>query len=137
MEHHSIECRSYTTARRFPRVIGNIEGFALPVPFTIPQLAGALCTFVVMLKTQGVWAHFGLVNLLVLVLVPLLVGRLMRRPRIEGRTAWRFALGAGTYAQHRLARHAKVPARPVRVRARVVFEDLYTEPSHGVESSHG
>lgn len=121
----SVECRSYTAVRRYPRVIGNLEGFSLPVPATIPQLAGALTTFVLMLKTQGVWAHFGLVNLLLFAVVPLIVGKLLRRPRIEGRTAWRFALGAGTYLQHRVVRHAKAPARPRRVRARVVFEDPF------------
>lgn len=111
-----IECQTYTHARRFPLVIGQIGGFHLPVPWTPAQLIAGIATFVVLLYTRRLWALFGSVGNLVLVLgLPLLVGWLIRHLKIEGRTTLRAAGGYGRYLSR--SRTGKLHGRPVAHRA--------------------
>lgn len=113
--------RSYTHARRFPLVIGNIQGFKLRVPWTPVQLLVTVTAFVVFAVTRGVWARFGvLVDTIVLLGVPMLLGTLTRRLRVEGRPPWRFAVGWLSWQSQRWSRPP--PARAVRVRATTVVE---------------
>lgn len=118
-----LDCRSYTTARRFPRRIGDFQGWSLPVPLTVPQLMVGLVTFLVMLLFHGVWARGGVVvNTFVLLGVTGSVAWSARRSRIEGRAAWRFALGVLSLWFAQLVEAVDREPRPVRVRARVLFE---------------
>ena len=112
-------CRSYTHARRFPLVIGNIQGLRLRVPWTPTQLAVAICSFLVLLNTRHVWAQLSpLGNALVLAGLPIGLAFAARAVRVEGRSPWRFALGwlSGWAARLRPTRRA----RKVLLRARVI-----------------
>ena len=52
-----IECRSYTHSRRFPLVIGNIQGLQLRIPWTPAQLGIAVGTWIALALTRGLWGH--------------------------------------------------------------------------------
>lgn len=113
-----VVCRSYTHARRFPLVIGNIQGLRLRVPWTPTQLAVAVGAFLVLINTRHLWAHLSPVaNALVLAGVPVGLAVAARAVRVEGRAPWRFALGwlTGWLARQRPARRCQV----VRMRSRV------------------
>jgi hypothetical protein len=82
----SIDCRSYTRARRHPLVIGKIGGWTLPTPISPTQLLILLGTFLALLWTRALWAHLGGVgNLIVQGFVPLLLAWMVRYLRVEGR----------------------------------------------------
>lgn len=94
----SIDCRSYTRARRHPLVIGKIGGWTLPTPITPTQLLVLLGTFLALLWTRSVWAHIGgLGNLVVQGLVPLLLAWGVRHLRVEGRAPLRALGGLAAY----------------------------------------
>lgn len=113
----AIECRTYTHARRFPLVVGQIGGYYLPVPWTPPQLLTAFGTFLLLLTTRRVWAHFGVVvNIAILVSLPLALSWLVRYLRVEGRSTARAAAGFARYLSR--SRTGKLHGRPVpRARA--------------------
>lgn len=94
----SIDCRSYTRARRHPLVIGKIGGWTLPTPISPTQLLVLLGTFLALLWTRAVWAHLGGVgNLVVQGLVPLLLAWMVRHLRVEGRPPLRAMAGLAGY----------------------------------------
>lgn len=106
-----VVCRSYTHARRFPLVIGNIQGLRLRVPWTPTQLAVAVASFLVLVNTRHLWAHLSPVaNALVLAGAPIALAVAARAVRVEGRAPWRFALGwlTGWVARHRPPRRCPV-----------------------------
>lgn len=63
--------RWYTSARRFPRLIGRFQdGRAIPGgPYTQTQFIVGAVMIVVAAKTPGLWAHFGLLGNAALLLV--------------------------------------------------------------------
>ncbi len=94
----SVACRSYTHARRHPLVIGKIQGYTLPSPWTPAQLGVLVASFLVLLWTRPVWAHLGgFLNLLVLLGVPIALMWCVRHLRMEGRSPARMAMGALSY----------------------------------------
>lgn len=94
----SIDCRSYTRARRHPLVIGKIGGWTLPTPISPTQLLVLLGSFLALLWTRGVWAHLGGVgNLVVQGFVPLLLAWMVRHLRVEGRPPLRALAGLAGY----------------------------------------
>jgi TcpE family len=108
-----IECRTYTHARRFPLMIGQIGGYHLPVPWTLAQLSIAFSTFMLLLLSRRFWAHLGPVgNIAVVISVPLLLSWLVRHLKIEGRTTVRALAGFGRYLAR--SRTGKLHGRPVR-----------------------
>lgn len=107
-----IECRTYTHARRFPLVIGQIGGYYLPVPWTPAQLMVAVGTFLLMLTTRRVWARLGVVgNIIVIVGLPLLLSFLVRHLKVEGRNTFRALAAFGRYLSR--SRTGKLHGRPV------------------------
>jgi hypothetical protein len=123
-----IACRVYTHARRHPIVIGNIQGLRIP-PVTPAQLGLLVGGVVFLAVTRTLWAHFGaVVNVLVLLGVPLGLAWSARAVRMEGRAPWRAALGwlqlFGTPSEGEcLGRRVRRP-RTVRYRGRTWVADV-------------
>lgn len=121
-----VHCRSYTHARRFPRVLGNIQGLRLPVPWSMSQVGVWLVSVMLLVFTRGIWAHLTpLGNGLMIIGLPWALGRWARNPRLEGRAAWRAAIGwlqlLSAQIEQRFSPHNK-EHQPVRVRCRVPVE---------------
>lgn len=95
-----ISCRSYTHGRRHPQVLGKVGKRALPFgPYTLVQVGVFVTSFVLLVKTRLLWAHFGMVaDSLLLMGLPCLAAWKMRRARIEGRSPLRMAAGVLSYA---------------------------------------
>ena len=109
----ALVCRSYTHARRHPKVIGKIAGWTLPWPITPLQLFVAVGGFLTLLQTRGLWAHLGgLVDLLILVALPSTAAVLLRHLRVEGRSPARFLCGYASVLS--APRHGRRHGRPVR-----------------------
>lgn len=122
----TIECRTYTHARRFPLVIGQIGGYYLPVPYTPAQFAVGGGAFGLLLWTRHAWGVLGpLGNLLVLLVVPLTLAWMVRHMKIEGRSTFRALGGFGRYLSRsprgRLHGRPVRPSRPHRQRPVSVF----------------
>ncbi|QCX82175.1 TcpE family protein (plasmid) [Streptomyces sp. YIM 121038] len=79
--------RSYTRARRHPLVIGKLPGAGrLPGgPYTITQIVTMVVAFGGLVLTQSLWAHFGLANILIMVVLPWGLAWALRYARIDGR----------------------------------------------------
>lgn len=122
--------RSYTRARRYPLVIGKLpNGGRIPGgPYTLTQLGVMVGAFLLLVGTRGLWAHFGLVNLVLLVGVPYGLAWGVRHARVEGRDPARAALGLLVlYSQPRTGRLAGNPirrVRPVALRTRFTVTEL-------------
>lgn len=129
MPPQTIECRSYTHARRHPLVIGKIGGWTIPSPLTPAQLMALIATFLLLLYTRRLWAHFpGTVNLMVQGGVPIVMAWAVRHLRVEGRSPLRSLLGLGillSAPRHGVFRGRPFhPGRTRRVRrTRVRFAD--------------
>lgn len=89
-----IECRSYTHSRRFPLVIGNIQGLQLRIPWTPAQLGIAVGTWIALALGRDLWGHLTpLGNALVFLGLPPFLAWKARANRIEGRAPWRAGAG--------------------------------------------
>ncbi|MFF9569972.1 hypothetical protein [Streptomyces sp. NPDC014685] len=82
--------RCYTKARRHPSMIGQWEGRRLwGGPYSVPQFITMGVVFAVMVlvlvAVPGLWARFGLFNLVALVLLPYLASLSVRRLHVDGR----------------------------------------------------
>ncbi|MDQ6797185.1 MAG: TcpE family conjugal transfer membrane protein [Actinomycetota bacterium] len=94
-----ITLQSYTHARTHPWVVGKIGGKALPVQLSPTQVAVLVGSFIFLLKTRGIWGHFGGVpNLVIQVAVPCVLTWCLRHLRMEGRSPGRMLLGLASYA---------------------------------------
>lgn len=114
----TLDCRSYTRARRHPLVIGKIGGWTLPTPITPTQLLVLLGTFLTLLWTRSIWAHLGGIgNLVVQGLVPLLLAWVVRHMRVEGRPPLRALAGLAAYLS--APRGGVLRGRPFRDRPSV------------------
>lgn len=92
----AVRCRSYTYARRYPLVIGQIGGWS-PWwgPWTLWQYTAATTVLVLLMATRGVWGALlpGPLTLAVLLGLPLAAGWALRRTTIEGRRPHRALAG--------------------------------------------
>lgn len=110
---------SYTRARRHPLVIGKLPGAGrLPGgPYTITQVMTMVLTFGLLVMTKDLWAHFGVMNFLLMVLLPWGLAWVLRYARLDGRDPARAVrslfIYSSTPAQGRLAGK---PMRAVRPR---------------------
>jgi len=108
-----IECQTYTHARRFPLVVGQIGGYYLPVPWTPAQLIVGIGTLVLLLWTRRAWAYFGAIGNIVVVLgLPLTLSWLVRHLKIEGRNTGRALAGFLRYLVR--SRTGRLHGRAVR-----------------------
>ncbi|MEU5959324.1 hypothetical protein [Streptomyces sp. NPDC047525] len=78
---------SYTRARRHPLVIGKLPGAGrLPGgPYTITQVMTMVITFGLLVMTRDLWAVFGAMNFVLMVLVPWGMAWALRFARLDGR----------------------------------------------------
>jgi hypothetical protein len=94
----SITLQSYTHARTHPWVVGKVGGARLPWQLSPAQVAVLVGSFILLLKTRGLWAHMGAIpNLMVQAVIPLVLTWCMRHMRMEGRSPGRMLLGIGSY----------------------------------------
>ncbi|MFJ3946069.1 hypothetical protein [Streptomyces griseoaurantiacus] len=111
--------RSYTRARKHPLVIGKLPGAGrLPGgPYTITQVMTMVISFGLLVMTRDLWAHFGAMNFVLMVLVPWGLAWVLRYARLDGRDPARavrsLLIYSSTPAQGRLAGK---PQRVVRTR---------------------
>jgi hypothetical protein len=86
--------RSYTTGRRQPYLIRKWPGsnWALPMgPYTVAQLLVFVGSIYLLFTYRGGWAHFGALNLVIGVGIPIGLTYAARHTRIEGRDPVRAA----------------------------------------------
>ncbi len=100
---------SYTRARKHPLVIGKLPGAGrLPGgPYTITQVMTMVCSFGLLVLTRDLWARFGAMNFVLMVLVPWGLAWVLRYARLDGRDPARalrsLFIYSSTPAQGRLA----------------------------------
>lgn len=113
MSSPTLQCRTYTHARRFPIVIGRIGGYALPTPLTPTQVVALVGVAAIELSTRHVWARLpGAMDLVVAMLLPIAAAWAVRHAVVEGRSPMRFAVGVLTYLLR--PRRGTRAGRPVR-----------------------
>ena len=88
--------RSYTRARRFPLVIGQLPGGGRIIggPYTLSQIGVMAGAVLALYLATPLWAHLGYGDGLVYVAVPYALSRTVRHARVEGREPLRAAAGA-------------------------------------------
>ncbi len=138
--------RCYTHARRFPLVIGKLQGFSLPGgPYTITQVGVFVVAVVILIQARGLWAHFGgVVNLVIGAGLPYGLAWAVRHARIEGRDPLRAALGVLTYysapRSGRLHGRAYRTPRPAHMTGRLFVSSslpVAVQPASAVQNSPG
>lgn len=109
-----VVCRSYTRARRHPKVVGVIGGWVSPWPLTPTQIGAVVITGLVLIKTHAVWGFVlpGFLQLAVMAGCPVAAAWAVRHLRIEGRTPLQALQGAVNYLFR--PRLGRVRGRPVR-----------------------
>ncbi len=114
-----VACASYTYARRHPKVLGRIGGWAPPVQLSFVQLGTLALSLVLLTTTWDVWAPVlpPSIRLLVITAVPSGSCWAVRRSRLEGRSLVRTAVGVLTLACQ--PRYGSVHGRPARSRTSV------------------
>ncbi|MFI6689297.1 hypothetical protein [Streptomyces sp. NPDC050485] len=109
---------SYTRARRHPLVIGKLPGAGrLPGgPYTITQVMTMVISFGLLVMTRDLWARFGALNFILMVLVPWGLAWVLRYARLDGRDPARavrsLVIYSSTPAQGRLSGKPQRVARP-------------------------
>lgn len=109
---------SYTRARRHPLVVGKLPGAGrLPGgPYTITQIMTMVISFGLLVLTKDLWAHFGAMNFVLMVLVPWGLAWVLRYARLDGRDPARAVrslfIYSSTPVQGRLAGKPQRAARP-------------------------
>jgi hypothetical protein len=90
-----VACASYTHARRHPKVLGKIGGWAPPVRLSFVQLATFASTATVLVMAWDLWVRWlpPVLRLVVIVTAPSLGAWAVRRSRVEGRSLVRTAAG--------------------------------------------
>ncbi|MFF6903731.1 hypothetical protein [Streptomyces hydrogenans] len=109
--------RCYTKARRHPLMIGKWPGGQRAIPggpYTVPQVAVIAVSFAVLMLTRAVWAHFGLVNLVIALGVPYGLSLVVRHVHVDGRNPLLVAMSAGgAVAAPSAGRLGGRPVKPV------------------------
>ncbi|MGW7199014.1 hypothetical protein [Streptomyces chryseus] len=109
---------SYTRARKHPLVIGKLPGAGrLPGgPYTITQVMTMVVSFGLLVLTRELWAQFGAMNFVIMILVPWGLAWVLRYARLDGRDPARalrsLLIYSSTPAQGRLAGKPQRGARP-------------------------
>ncbi|MBV9022734.1 MAG: hypothetical protein JO362_02735 [Streptomycetaceae bacterium] len=111
---------SYTRARKHPLVIGKLPGAGrLPGgPYTITQVVTMVVVFLLLVITRQLWAHFGVLDVLVMVAVPWGLAWVLRYARLDGRDPARALRSLLLYASSPV--DSRLSGRPQGVRSRLV-----------------
>lgn len=128
----AIVGRSYTRARRFPLVIGQLPGGGrlLGGPYTLTQIGVMSASVLVLYLAAPIWAHLGLANVIVLIGVPYAAAWLVRHARVEGREPLRAAAGFAVWlCSPATGRIRGVVVRPHRPRRQVAGRFTVTAPA--------
>ena len=110
-----IDCACYTSARRHPEVLGRIGRTVLPFQLTAPALVTGVAAFLVLLWSWSVWWNPllpGLAAAMIVLGLPLALGRLAMVTSLGGRSPFLTALGVVRYLFR--CRGGLVAGRPVR-----------------------
>lgn len=151
-EEHGYEvCRSYTFARRYPKLIGRIKsgiggdrGWTIPGgPYSPLQIGTFVVSFVVLVWSRAIWAHFGPANLVLYIGIPILLAFVVRHLQIENRPPYRFVAGFAKYlvwtnAGRRNGRRVGEPrSHTVRMRTLVRLDhpEIYAASERSSEGS--
>ncbi|WUI00378.1 TcpE family conjugal transfer membrane protein [Spirillospora sp. NBC_00431] len=107
--------RSYTRARRFPWVIGKIQGWTIPLgPYTATQLGVLIGGLFLLVKTFDLWRRLGALAVVVIAL-PFVATWAVRHAHIDGRTPMRALAGfAALFAEPQCGRINGRLARDIR-----------------------
>ena len=125
----TIQCASYTHARRHPMVLGHIAGWAPPFQLTITQVLVVLATFIFLTWSWSAWApHLpATLSFMAAVGLPIASAWAARHVRLEGRSLARTALGyvalLSTPSTGRAGGRPLRLARAARTKAGVWFGD--------------
>lgn len=132
-------CRSYTFARKYPKLIGRIRsgigndrGWTIPGgPYSPLQIGTFVVALIILIWTRSLWAHFGPINLAVYLGVPVSLAFVVRHLQIENRPPYRFLIGflkyvAGRNHGTRNGRRVQEP-RPHVVRMRTLVRVTHPE----------
>lgn len=109
---------SYTRARKHPLVVGKLPGAGrLPGgPYTITQIVTMVVAFGLLVVTREVWAHFGVMNFLIMIAFPWGLAWVLRYARMDGRDPARALRSLFTYssapAEGRLSGRPQRTTRP-------------------------
>jgi hypothetical protein len=111
---------SYTRARKHPLVIGKLPGAGrLPGgPYTITQVVTMVATFLLLVITKSLWAHFGALDVIVMIALPWGLAWVLRYARLDGRDPARALRSLLLYASTPL--DSRLSARPQGARPQLV-----------------
>ncbi|MFH8439323.1 hypothetical protein ACH4A3_29380 [Streptomyces sp. NPDC018007] len=87
----------YTKGRKFPLTIVKWPGGRGRIwggPYTLPQMGVLVGALGLLVLTRGVWAHFGLINIVIGLGVPYGLSLLVRHVQVEGRSPLSVAASA-------------------------------------------
>jgi len=109
--------RSYTRARRYPWVVGKIQGWTIPLgPYTGTQLGVLIGGIFLLVNTYSMWSPLGPLAL-PLLLCPIVATWAVRHAKVEGRAPLRALAGyAALLTEPACGRIAGRPARDPRPR---------------------
>ncbi|MEU1813010.1 hypothetical protein [Micromonospora aurantiaca (nom. illeg.)] len=99
VEHVTVG-RTYTRGRKTPYLIRKWPGsqWTLPLgPYTLLQLVVLVGSVYLLASTPHIWAHFGVLNLVIGIGVPVALTFAVRHTRVEGRDPLRAAVAWGGY----------------------------------------
>lgn len=129
-----LVCRSFTTARRFPLVLGSIGGFRVG-PLTLTQVGVLTVGLLVMVATRGIWARFAWpANLALGAGLPWAAAWAVRHATVEGRAPLKALAGwltvVGSPTSGRLRGRPGPRPRAVRLSGRVLVARSKAAASH-------
>ncbi|MET9535776.1 hypothetical protein ABZY02_35370 [Streptomyces sp. NPDC006649] len=105
--------RCYTKARRHPVMVGKWPGGGRiwGGPYTVPQVIVLVTSFLLLILTRPLWAHFGWVDVLIALGVPFGLSLLVRHVHIDGRNP--LAVAASAFGMLATPRGGRMGGRPL------------------------
>ncbi|MCX5216193.1 hypothetical protein OG689_44465 [Kitasatospora sp. NBC_00240] len=129
---------SYTRARKHPLVVGKLPGAGrIPGgPYTVTQVVTMVVAFGVLATTRAIWAHFGLMDIVIMVAVPWGLAWVLRYARLDGRDPARALRSLLVYISTPTAgRLAGQPQGALRTRIALGRCTVRPRPQAGSESA--
>lgn len=107
-----VRCRSWSSARKHPHVLGVIAGWVSPWPSTAAQITALLGSAILLVRTHSLWGFLlpGFLDGVVMLGLPCYLWWAARYLTIEGRSPARAAVGAASYLMR--PRYGSIDGRP-------------------------